>query len=543
MYQALYRKYRPKTFADVVGQEHITTTLKNEIATGKNAHAYLFTGSRGTGKTTCSKIVAKALNCPNAEDGNPCGECDVCKGIDNGSILDVVEIDAASNNSVDNIRQLREEANFTPAQVKYRVYIMDETHMLSSGAFNALLKIMEEPPEHVVFILATTEVQKVPATILSRCERFDFKRIPSEVIAGRLEYVAQKENIALSPEAALLIARLSDGGMRDALSLLDVCAAYDSQVTLDTVTKAAGLTGQDHLFEIADAILAQNTGAAINTVGKLRELSVDYERLCEQLITHFRNLMILKSVKEPGDLVVGIPEELEQLKKQAMQFSLSSIISQLDILQETLSRLGKITDRRTEVEMMLVRMCSPSLNLSAASLLSRIDKLESQLRTGAVSGQAVSAVTPKQALQKAQASVDVLPAEEPALTREDIVNQPRPAEKPSEEVSKFLDWGEVLARLETKNPALFGALSKSSAYVKGDLLLIDSQDAFFLKLIRENEYSKQCLKNAIVEITGKKYRLGPFKRDAYQVVNEQEADPIEELLQKAKNAGLQVEIK
>ena len=269
MYQALYRKWRPKTFDDGVGQEDITATLKNEVAAGKFSHAYLFTGSRGTGKTTCSKIVAKAVNCERPVDGNPCNECAACRGIDDGSVLDVVEIDAASNNGVDNIRQLREEAYFLPSVVKYRVYILDECHMLSQGAVNALLKILEEPPEHVVFILATTEIHKVLPTILSRCQRFDFHRIRSRVIADRLLYIAEQESFSLADDAALLIARLSDGGMRDALSLLDLCASFGTDITVQAVTQAAGLAGQSHLFEIADAAIARDPAAALLVVGRL----------------------------------------------------------------------------------------------------------------------------------------------------------------------------------------------------------------------------------------------------------------------------------
>ena len=258
MYQALYRKWRPRTFEEVVGQEHITTTLKNEMIQGKPAHAYLLMGSRGTGKTTCAKLIAKAVNCRNPVDGSPCGQCDCCRGVDNGSLVDVVEIDAASNNGVDNIRDLREEAVFLPNIAKYRVYIIDEAHMLSVGAVNALLKIMEEPPEHVIFILATTEVHKIPATIQSRCQRFDFKRIAPEVIRDRLLFIAGQEDMTLTEEAAALIARIADGGMRDALSLLDLCWAHAHDITVETVSEAAGLVGQDYLFEIADAAGHEN---------------------------------------------------------------------------------------------------------------------------------------------------------------------------------------------------------------------------------------------------------------------------------------------
>ena len=313
MYQALYRKWRPRDFDGVVGQDHITLTLKNEVASGKFSHAYLFTGSRGTGKTSCSKIIDKAVNCLHPSDGNPCNECEVCRGIDDGSVLDVAEIDAASNNGVDNIRQLREEAYFMPSVAKYRVYILDECHMLSPGAVNALLKILEEPPEHVIFSLATTEIHKVLPTILSRCQRFDFKRIKSRVIADRLLYICGQEGLSLSDDAALLIARLADGGMRDALSLLDLCASYSGEISAETVTEAAGLAGQDYLFAIADAAIAGKPAEALAQIHALSENSVDFSRLCEQLVNHYRNLMVVSTVKDPEDLVQATPEDLERL--------------------------------------------------------------------------------------------------------------------------------------------------------------------------------------------------------------------------------------
>ena len=296
MYRAFYRKYRPSTFTDVVGQEHITKTLENAVKTGKTSHAYLFTGSRGTGKTSCAKILAKAVNCINSDNGNPCNECEICKGIDLGAILDIIEIDAASNNGVDNIRDLREEANFTPANAKYRVYIIDEVHMLSIGAFNALLKTLEEPPAHVIFILATTEVHKLPSTILSRCQRFDFKRIPPEAIAERLKEVAEKENLQLSQDGAILIARIADGAMRDALSLLDRCSSYEGVIDSAAVANSAGLAGREHIFELCNCIIEKDAAKALEVVNKLYNDSCDMERLITELTSHFRNLMVSKRI-------------------------------------------------------------------------------------------------------------------------------------------------------------------------------------------------------------------------------------------------------
>ena len=319
MYQALYRKWRPKDFSDVYGQPHVTRTLRSQLENGRISHAYLFTGSRGTGKTTCAKILSKAVNCLNPVDGNPCNECEICRGIENGSILDVIEIDAASNNGVDNIRDLREEANFTPANAKYRVYIIDEVHMLSIGAFNALLKTLEEPPSHVIFILATTEIHKLPSTILSRCQRFDFKRIAPEDITARLMYVAEKENVNLTSNAASLIARIADGGMRDALSLLDRCFAMGTDIDENTVSDAAGIAGTIHLFSFSEFVAKGDFTSSLRLVSKLHSESCDIDSLCTELTLHFRNLMVAKTVGDCEGLIVCSKDELEKIKERAGQ--------------------------------------------------------------------------------------------------------------------------------------------------------------------------------------------------------------------------------
>lgn len=358
MYQALYRKWRPKVFADVVGQSHVTETLMNEIMTGRHSHAYLFTGSRGTGKTTCAKIFAKAVNCQHPVNGDPCNQCDICRGIDDGSILDVVEIDAASNNGVDNIRDIRDEAKFTPVNGQYRVYIIDEVHMLSAGAFNALLKTLEEPPEHVKFVLATTEVQKLPATILSRCQRFDFKRIRPEDIAGRITYVAGQENLNLTAEAANLIARLADGALRDALSILDQCISHGRDIDEAVVNEVVGLAGKDHLFALADSILRHDSAAALNQINLLYSGSCEMDRLCNELINHFRNLMIAKAVKDPHGLIVCSDQELQEYQSMAAGCSMGQILQALDVLGETMNNLRKGLNRRVEVEMAVIRLCA-----------------------------------------------------------------------------------------------------------------------------------------------------------------------------------------
>ena len=316
-YQALYRKYRPITFSQVIGQEHITQTLKNELSSQKIVHAYLFTGTRGTGKTSCAKILAKAVNCLSPVDGDPCGKCEMCKAIADGKITDICEIDAASNNGVDDIRDLRDQVNFLPAAAKYRVYIIDEVHMLSIGAFNALLKTLEEPPEHVIFILATTEVHKLPATILSRCQRFDFKRIQHSAICERIRQIADAEGFKVTDDAATLIASASDGGMRDALSILDLCVSGDKIIDEDTVASVCSMAGNDYLLKLANFIKIGDTQNALLLIDELHNSSVDMLRLLSEIIKHFRDLMIIKTVKGENIPIVSSKERLTAITAQA----------------------------------------------------------------------------------------------------------------------------------------------------------------------------------------------------------------------------------
>ena len=379
MYRVLYRKWRPQTFEEVAGQPHITATLKNELLSGRVAHAYLFTGSRGTGKTSCAKILSKAVNCLAPVNGNPCNECEICKGIDSGAVLDVIEIDAASNNGVDNIRDLRDEANFTPVKSKYRVYIIDEVHMLSTGAFNALLKILEEPPEHVIFILATTEVHKLPATILSRCQRFDFKRISPEDICKRLQFVAEKENIVLDSDAAALIAKIADGALRDALSLLDRCCAADEHITSETVTKSAGLAGRDYLARLSDCIIRKDCAQALGIINELHINSCDMERLCSEFLFHLRDLMISKTVKNAENVLICTDDELNGLKSLGNRISLEELLYDLEVTQNALSDIKRSSNKRIPLEMAFVRMCSDQLDSGSDALLKRIAALEAKI--------------------------------------------------------------------------------------------------------------------------------------------------------------------
>ena len=359
MYRALYRKWRPQRFEDVVGQRAIVTALKNQITANRVGHAYLFTGVRGTGKTTCAKIFAKAVNCLHPVNGDPCGECEICKGIDNGSILDVVEMDAASNNGVDDIRDLRDETAYTPSACKYKVYIIDEVHMLSTAAFNELLKTLEEPPAHVIFILATTEIQKVPATILSRCQRYDFTRIGPEDIARRVEYIAGEEKLELSPDGAELIARLADGALRDALSILDTCAGVTAKIDADVVRRMAGVTDRSYLFRISDALEAQDGATALAQLAQLRQQSVDVKRLTEELIAHYRALM-LAALPGGQSLLSGVsPEEEALYLEKGPQLGQREAIRAIRALGSALEHMTRGSDQRIELELALFGLSEP----------------------------------------------------------------------------------------------------------------------------------------------------------------------------------------
>ena len=384
-YQALYRKYRPQTFDDVSGQMAVTQTLKTQIMTGKMSHAYLFTGSRGTGKTSCAKILAKAVNCLNPDHGNPCNVCEACKAIDSGSCMDVLEIDAASNNGVDNVRDLRDDAIYTPSQVKMRVYIIDEVHMLSISAFNALLKIIEEPPEHLLFILATTELHKVPATILSRCQRFSFRRISQEDIAARLQYVAYQENIDLDDSAARVLARLADGGMRDGLSLLDQCAsATTGELTAERVYACLGIAGEQKCGELMGYIAAHDTRKALELFNRLYAEGKDLGALLDELACLTRDLLVLKTAGNAGiTMLSGVASDQETLAL-GKAFGSGELVRMMERIQQTVAAFTRSSSRRMDAELCLVELCQPELNTDVSALNARLTRLEEQWKTGAV---------------------------------------------------------------------------------------------------------------------------------------------------------------
>lgn len=412
MYQALYRKYRPKTFDDVVGQEHITETLKKQVETGRLSHAYLFIGTRGTGKTTCAKILAKAVNCEHPVNGNPCNQCAACRGIDDGSILDVVELDAASNNGVDNVRALRDEAVFSPASVRKRVYIVDEVHMLSNSAFNALLKILEEPPEHLMFILATTELHKVPATILSRCQRHSFKRIPVDTITARLNFVAQQEHLNLQPDAAALLARMADGGMRDALTLLDQCCGNEC-ISTDAVISAIGLAGNLRTAQLLRSVAAGDTAGALEQFRELWQDGKDPSALLDELSMLQRDLLMQAVAPRGGrELLSGAydPVTLEELSGA---FSSAQLLANLQSIQQTLGAMASQPNPRIAAELCLIRLCRPELCDDVPTLCARMDKLEQTVYSGAIPAPRASAPAPKAKPEPKPVFDDVPPWEPP----------------------------------------------------------------------------------------------------------------------------------
>lgn len=557
MYQVLYRKYRPKVFSDVYGQDHVTSTLKNEIKNGRVSHAYLFTGSRGTGKTTCAKILAKAVNCEHNVDGEPCNECEVCKGLDNGSIYDVVEIDAASNNGVDNIRELRDETNYAPSRGKYRVYIIDEVHMLSTGAFNALLKTLEEPPAHVIFILATTEVHKLPATILSRCQRFDFKRIQPETMAVRLKEVAGLEGLNLNDDAAVLIARIADGALRDGLSILDQCAGRSKEINSDLVSEVAGLAGREAMYKLSDCIANSDSNTAMSIISDLYQNSFDMERLCVEMINHFRNFLVAKTVRKSRELIICTDDEYNTILEASKEFTVESIVFALDLFQNTLVTIKGGASARIEVEMAFIKLCEPKMDESIASLLDRVSKLENAIKSGVKVQPTQTAVpapkeeyVPKEEPKpqpKAEPTPVPMPEPEPTPVEEEpsvreqqpVVETPPvehktapPVANPNETV-EFTQWGDFMDVLHRTNIPLFGVLSGSKGYVRGEFFLLDSPNPAVRDFIKLPIHSKS-IKAALLEVTGVHFKLGLFKRPAEQSAPKR--DPLEDLINQAQGS-------
>ena len=573
MYRALYRKWRPQRFEDVVGQRGIVTALRNQIATGRVGHAYLFTGVRGTGKTTCAKIFAKAVNCLHPQNGDPCGECEICKGIDNGSILDVVEMDAASNNGVDDIRDLRDETAYTPSACQYKVYIIDEVHMLSTAAFNALLKTLEEPPAHVIFILATTEIQKVPATILSRCQRYDFTRIGPEDIAQRVEYIAGEEHLELTSDGAELIARLADGALRDALSILDTCAGVTAKIDADVVRRMAGVTDRSYLFRISDALEAQDGAAALAQLAQLRQQSVDVKRLTEELIAHYRALM-LAALPGGQALISGVsPEEEAQYLEKGPQLGQREAIRAIRTLGTALEHMTRGSDQRIELELALFSLSEPpqqrqTVPVQAAPVARAAQPAAVQPFASAPAVQPFVSAPVQQAPVQAE-ELPPLPEEPPvqggeALPWEEPSAPARPVPPPREEPSPtpqttapapkqeaapaqprptagslapYPEWAEITQKLQEVDPMLYSYLRKSKAYFDGTRVLIDGGKTF-RDFIRANKDSQRLIKKLILQVSGKAIPIGPYEpRTAGKTVSN-----AEQSLHALEKLGLDVSI-
>ena len=465
MYLALYRKYRPLTFDDVISQEHITTTLRNQLKNGQTSHAYLFTGSRGTGKTTCAKILVKAVNCESPVNGSPCNKCASCRSIDAGIATDVLEMDAASNNGVDNIRDIRDEVVYSPSALKYRVYIVDEVHMLSGSAFNALLKTLEEPPAHVVFILATTELQKLPSTIISRCQRFDFRRISTDVLVNRLAFISDEEGIEYEIDALRVIARLARGGMRDAISLLELCAGTRNKVTVGVVDETVGSGGRENIENTARAIATGDFDALFSAVDTVARSSRDISVFWQELIAYYRDMLVFKTSSAASRYLDLTESEAKKLSSVADLFSKETLIHHCRILDETSYAMQKSGgNNRMTAEMALIKMCDTSLDTSVDALLSRISKLETALATGAFAARDRNVTADTKNIEREEISVK---SEKSAEVKAEAVEKAVPSA--DELVLRNLrGWNDIIERACESDGSSRGFLKIAKAYVGSD---------------------------------------------------------------------------
>lgn len=500
MHQALYRKWRPKAFSDVCGQEHITSVLSWQVENHKLSHAYLFCGSRGTGKTTCAKILAKAANCPNTVKGNPCNACEICAEIDSGRSLEVLEMDAASNTGVDYIRDIREEVIFTPSAMGTRVYIIDEVHMLSEGAFNALLKTLEEPPAGVIFILATTEMQEIPATILSRCQRFDFRRISLQTIMDRLTVIAQSEKIELTPDGARLIARLAQGGMRDAISLLELCAGEGKAVNAESVSAAAGVCGRTQVSEAVAAIGKRNFALLLSQVAAMYRSSIDLSVFFTDLISYYRDMMVQKALKitaasgqVPGEVLDYSDSELTELIENAGAFSYQTLLYHVKLLEEAFLSMHRGEDKRVVAEMTLLRLCSEAFGDSPEALSARIASLEEKLtqviaggamfKPAAPTEQIARTVVPEKAPTEPRAAEQKAPATVNTPTTTTVVSAPA-APMVSDVKEDYFGWTEFIARYEKIDQGGTPFLRSATVFVDGEKKLhVQLTDSFAKRLL------------------------------------------------------------
>ena len=526
-YEALYRKWRPQTFDDIAAQPHITRTLKNQIMRRKTAHAYLFTGSRGTGKTTCARIFAKAINCLHPADGCPCLECEICRDAEKGALTDIIEIDGASNNGVDEVRNLRENATFMPVRCEFKVYIIDEVHMMSPGAFNALLKMIEEPPAHVKFVLATTEIHKVPATILSRCQRFDFRRILPEDIAARIQYIASHEDFTVTDEAAHRIAVLSDGGLRDALSLLDQCAAVSQEITAETVEEAVGVAGTESVFAALDAVANRDAAAALELIDKLYRQSKDMTRFADEISQQLRSLMLLKAAPNDPSLLSVMPAELERLRALADALPMPQVLFALREVRACCDRMTRAGNRRMELEMTIIRLCSDSADASPdiEAMQKRLGQME-KLLTEVIQRmkQGLPAAQPR--VQETGSRAEI-PAKNLQVTGETDLSG----------IPALTNWQVVLERFASLSPSVCSLLDQSDAYIMEDkeIILVIARNPLFKNLFTKKD--AELLVDAAEQVLGKRYRVR-YKNEA--PANAEGENPVEALLRRAKENGIEV---
>ena len=517
MHKALYRVYRPKTFEDVVGQEHIVKTLKNQIKNNNIGHAYLFSGTRGTGKTSTAKIFARAVNCLNPINEEPCNECEICIDTLNDNIMDIVEIDAASNNSVDDIRELRESVKYTPSKAKYKVYIIDEVHMLSQGAFNALLKTLEEPPSYVIFILATTEPHKIPATILSRCQRFDFKRVSSKDIADRMSYICEKENIQAEDKALSLIARNSQGALRDALSILDQCMSFgNDKIEYNDVIELLGTVNIDELFQLSQSIIDEDTKKSLQILNEFIIWGKDIRNLINDLIDHFRNLMVCK-VSKDLDEIISLPEEsIERLKEQSKTININDLIRILNILSETQDSMKSSSNTRILAEVTMMKIAQPMFDESKEALIKRIENLEKIIESGNI----------KVVTVQSESETNIVPQneqpDEPQERKEDVVYE----EVKSEDV-KLVEssWKKVVQKIKEDKKLSIAALLRevSSFNVKDNILYLIFNDNFSFARSRLN--SKETIdyiESIIREILNRSFNIQIYLKSEVASLNLQE---------------------
>ena len=524
MHKALYRVYRPKTFEDVVGQEHIVKTLKNQIKNNNIGHAYLFSGTRGTGKTSTAKIFARAVNCLNPINEEPCNECEICVDTLNDNIMDIVEIDAASNNSVDDIRELRESVKYTPSKAKYKVYIIDEVHMLSQGAFNALLKTLEEPPSYVIFILATTEPHKIPATILSRCQRFDFKRVSSKDIATRMAYICEKENIEAEDKALNLIARNSQGALRDALSILDQCMSFgNDKIQYNDVIELLGTVNIDELFELSQAIIDENTKKSLQILNEFIIWGKDIRNLINDLIDHFRNLMVCK-VSKDLDEIISLPEEsIERLKKQSENVNINDLIRILNILSETQDSMKSSSNTRILAEVTMMKIAQPLFDESKESLIKRIENLEKKIESGNI-----KVVMSQNKVQEDEVTYTKDKTQNIQENKEDVVYE----EVKSEDV-KLVEsyWKKITQKIkEDKKLSIAALLKEVSLFkVKDNILYLIFNDNFSFARSRLNSQDTiEYVESVIREVLNRSFNIQIYLKSEVASLNLSETNSKED---------------